>query len=338
MDEAAPAAEPAVGCGRLAEMLATARHDQALAAALLALPRAERLAAAEGDASLRRPTLAAMLTLRAEAALEAPTTEAAEAAELAASIAGMLPRDPEGKARRAAALAQWLLGKALLRAAGRWGAGECGPRVEAQVGERLSAAEAAFGRMAAFLATERPTRERGLECAGLAQVRWRQGRMAEAGALLTRAAQIFSQAGGADSTASCHMQHGVLLLGARDAVLGRWELLRAERLLDVRIAPSLGVLTAVGLACCEATTGGVAAAEQQLARARGLMARVPAESRAAPGAWREMAVEDLDRLWQSGEAVWQDPYPEEIVTLADRLLLGRAEDEPVLGVPAGLNG
>jgi hypothetical protein len=373
--------------GRLAEMMATARLDQALAARLLALPRAARRQAIESDATLRRWTLARLLRLTAEAALEDATAEAEELAELAAAIAAALPRDAGGKVRRTAAVASWLLGKALLRSAAprqsppaslEVAAGTPATPAPAAVwleqppdAARLVAAEQAFGQISAFISTARPSRERGLCCVGLAEVRWRQGRLFEAGALLALGAQIFARAHRAQQAAACHVLHGFLLLGSGDLMLARLELRKAERLLETPLAPSLAALAAIGLACCEAGTGAVEEVGRRLDRAQRLMGLVPEPLRTLPRAWRELLA-----AWEAARATaspappamsatsptsagaaearaggapppdpvllgllagspWRDAYPEELVLLADRLLLDRAEDEAPLGAASG---
>jgi len=306
--------------GRLAEMMATARHDQALAARLLALPRAARRQAIASDASLRRWTLARLLRLTAEAALEDATAEAEELAELAATIAAALPRDAGGKVRRTAAVASWLLGKALLRSAAPRQSPPAGleevaadtptaPATPAAVwleqppdAARLVAAEEAFGQISAFVSTARPSRERGLCCVGLAEVRWRQGRLFEAGALLALGAQIFVRAHRAQQAAACHVLHGFLLLGSGDLMLARLELRKAERLLETPLAPSLAALAALGLACCEAGTGAVEEVGRRLDRAQRLKGLVAEPLRTLPRAWRELLA-----AWEAARATASRP-------------------------------
>ncbi len=230
--------------------------------------------------------------------------------------------------------------------------------------------------MFGHIATGQASRERGVACAALAELRWRQGRLVEAGAMLARAAQDLAEAHAVQAMTTCHVLHGLLLVSTRDLMLGRLELLKVERLLDVRLAPSLGVAAALGLACCEAGTGRTVAAQRQLGRARWLTTLVPEGSRVVPRLWQELAAaehaagEEAEGAGRSAGPVagpaaeaapltlasldtalvgllaargddgpaWSRGHLGDILILADRLLLGRAEDEPALGLPRQEDG
>ncbi len=334
-----------------ADRLAEALADHALADRLLALPRAQRLADPERNPGTRRLSLARLLLLRAEAALEDDPAASEAAAELAAAIAAHLHRDPAGQVARAGAMAAWLLGKALLRAA--------------EPPAPVTAAAEAFASIAAHLPSGEPSRERALAAVGLAQLRWRQGLLPDAGAQLAQAAHLFARIEAPQQVAACQVQHGLLLLGAGDRLLARLELAKAQRLLDPWLAPTLATLTALGLAACETTAGNLATAVAQLARGRAYWRCAPAPPPALavelPPDWLRLLspqeepsplpppqpapaippsclapLTDHVFLGLLAAPPWRDSYPAVLVALADRLLLGRAEKEPPLGLPEAL--
>ena len=332
------------GGGRPAGWLRRGR-DQVLAERLLQLGPAERLAAiaaieSDPGVRIRRLSIAQLLVRKAEWALEDRSGESEEAAELALAIAGDLDGDERDEARRTCAMASWLLGKARLRslspAATRGRAG-------ADWG-RLTIAAVAFAQVTAFPSAQ-PSWERALSAVGLAQVQWLLGQHLAASALFAAAALLFSRAGADEPVAACQVQHGFLLLGTGDRMLARIELAKAERRLDARRTPTLTVLTAIGLASCAAAEGRSSDAAAHLAEARAVWRAMPRACPAIPAAWREMlaweenlpAAELSDRtsLALLTGSPWRSAYPEALVTLADRLLLGRAEDEPALRTPPG---
>jgi tetratricopeptide (TPR) repeat protein len=92
--------------GTAAAFLATAQEDRELVRQLMVMAAPERIAAAVSDPRFHRRTLARMLALDVESALGDPARDARPAAELGATIAAALPRDPDGQAelRRAARL------------------------------------------------------------------------------------------------------------------------------------------------------------------------------------------------------------------------------------------
>jgi hypothetical protein len=335
---------------------AGASDDPALAAYLLALPRPLRLPAIDQHECFLRLSLARLLLCQAEGALEDGSGEAEEVADLAAAIAASLESDASGEVRRTAAMACWLLGKAQLRAARPAGPG-------------LRDAAEAFARMSAFVSRDQPSWERALAAYGLAQVRWKQGRHLDGGALFAVAALMFARVEAHEPVAACHVQHGLLLLGTGERMLARLELANAERQLAAMAAPTLEVVAALGLACCEAGAGRTADAAAQLVRARAMWRAAPvarAKGAAVPPPWRALLVPDDEGqpVGPAEEAAgrvedgavegakegaapalgdrsllallagspWREAYPGAVVALADRLLLGRAEDEPAAGM------
>jgi hypothetical protein len=343
-----------------------------LARRLLRLDPADRLGAVESDPRLRsqRLSLAQQLVRAAESTLDQEPRQSEEAADLALAIAGGLDGDEHDEARRTCAMASWLLGKARLRSlsaagpgSGERGSGSklaaadapaeiLGPRLKAakrfaaKTGAdwgRLTNAAVAFAQVTAF-ASAQPSWERALSAVGLAQVQWLLGRHPSASALYAAAALRFSQVGADEPVAACQVQHGFLLLGTGDRMLARIELAKADRRLDARRAPTLALLTAIGLASCAATAGRAGDAAAHLAKAGALWRVMPAEHPAIPAPWREMlgweadheAAELGDRtsLALFAGSPWRGLYPEALVALADRLLLGRAENEPAGDAPA----
>jgi hypothetical protein len=274
-----------------------------------------------------------------------------------------------------------------------------GRRERGAWGRLLDAAEA-FSRISAFVSTDAPSWDRALAAMGLAQVQWRQGCDFEGNALFTVAAQGFSRVGAMEPMVACQVQHGFLLLGAGERMQARLELTKAARRLDATRAPTLAVLTAMGLACCEAAAGRAEEAAAQVGRAqaiwRGWQGRAAAvTSGAMPAEWRtvvdgvardeavdeamgeglpeeagagdegageeragkdetvvadgSVAAEGAEGLVDRGDGAstaglgdrawlvllagspWRGDYAAELVTLADRMLLGRAEDDPAVG-------
>lgn len=167
---------------------------------------------------------------------------------------------------------------------------------------------------------------------------------------------MFARVAAEEPMTACHVQHGLLLLGTGERMLARLELGKALRRLDAAAAPTLAALTAVGLASCEASAGRAGEAAARLATAKAVWRRLTAQTpaRAAmPRPWREL-LEAADDPGKTGAAAtsaaplrdsalfallavppWRESYPSAVVTLADRLLLGRAEDEPAAGIAAG---
>lgn len=258
------------GAGRV--LGAAAREDQNLATRLMSLPPLERLEAALHESRYHRHTLAKMLALRAESELFEPGCDARPTAEVAAAVASALPRDPESKASCTAAVAHWLLGKALLEAS-QW---------------RL--AESAFGAMFAYLRDPRPSEERGLAGTGRAQLLADLGNVDGAVAQFLLAASCFSKIGAAGPTAACQAQLGLLLVATGDLANARYPLRAALALIDPGFAPSLVARLHLALAEVEAMFGDLGAAGDQVRRARGLYPLAPSPAEAIERRWREAKV------------------------------------------------
>ncbi len=252
---------------------------------------AQRLTAAWEDRAL-------LTELLEEAALDEPAGDPRPVAELGATLAAALPRDVLGKARRAAAWAWWLFGKALLRA-GQW---------------RL--AESAFQGMYAFIPrTLEPAEEAALSAVGLAQVWEDMGQVEAAEAQFLRAAHLYSQLDMATSGASCQAQLGFLLYESGRVEYAVRPLRAALELLDPDFAPSLAARLWLALAEIETTLrdDGGAAAECRH-RARELYRLAPAEA------------EDLDRAWREARialAAGADDRAEALLDRVRRELLDR---------------
>jgi hypothetical protein len=267
-----PLAAYETGLASAAGLLATAEEDRRLADRLLALPPREREDAALHDPRYRRPTLAQLLALRAESELFEPAGDPRATAELGAAIASALPRDPAGKARRLAALAHWLLGKALLKAA-QW-----------------RPAESSFRCMFAFIPGRGPAEETALACAGLAQVCADTGDVDAAVAQFLQAAWVFSKLGAAAPAAGCQAELGLLLLDSGDLVNAGTSLRAAAELLDPAFAPSLAARLRLALAEVAAALGDRAAAGEELRRARALYRLAPAAAEGVERRRREARI------------------------------------------------
>jgi tetratricopeptide (TPR) repeat protein len=270
--EPAGGPSPAAYAARIAgaaPLLATAREDRALQAELMRMPALERIAAASSDRRFHRQTLVRLLALEVEAALDDPAVDPRPAAELGAALAAALPRDVQGRARRAAAWAWWLFGKSLLRAS-QW---------------RL--ARSSFEAMHAFIPRPlEPSEEEALSAVGLAQVWEGTGEVVAAEAQFLLAAYLYSKLDTATGSASCLAQLGFLLYES-----GRLEdalppLRTAIGLLDPAFAPSLAARLWLALAEIETTLDDGGAAAESLHRARALYRLAPS------------AAEDLDRIWR----------------------------------------
>jgi hypothetical protein len=330
-----------------------------LAKELLQLDPQERRWAIEfAQPELRRLAIARVLLRKAEAALEDRPRDCEEAADLAAVVAGAIDSDKAFAVRRTGAMASWLLGTAILRQLSSCGGGEgedetpepaAAESIAAEAAadwELLKRAAVAFMQVLSFESLERSW-ERALASAGLAKVRWLQGNHLEASGLFATATRLFASVKAEEPVVACQVLHGFLLLGTGDRMLARLELARVERRLDAAGSPTLATIVTVGLACCE-----VGNASARLAQARVLWQRTtqPASS-AIPAAWQEIlpwdepprlavpgpapeaAAELSDRvsLVLLAGSPWHSSYPEKLVILADRLLLGRREKGGLTG-------
>ncbi len=272
-----PTALSPIASGRLCHTLDRARTAARLAQELMSTPRAERRQKARREPRFHRPELLALFNLEAESLLLAPHGHDAgeQEAEVATILAACLPRDDRGQVRRAGALAQWLLGKALLHRGDHPGA------------------VAAIDGMVDYLgeAPEEPSEELGLANAGWAQIALVHGGVDEALACYQHAAVSFAEAGARLPAAACLAEVGFLSLGIGDLAAARRNLKRAWMLLQgERVAPATAVRVALACAECDARLArrSVQGAEPWLERARQLYA-LPAPPH-----------EDVHRTWVEG--------------------------------------
>jgi len=254
-------------------LLAAAETDAELAASLMALPPMERRAAAVHDPGFRRPTLAKLLLLKAESEIFDPAADPLPTAELAATVAAAVSQDAGGERWQAAALAQWLLGKARLGA------------------RKWDLAEEAFRAMAAVVPDSGPSEERALAAVGRAQLaadRWDVDRATEQ---FLEAAYGFALLGSVQSTAACQAELGLFLLDAGDLISARLSLGLGIGFLEAAAAPSLAARLHLGLAEVATALNERARASEELARAQALYPLAP-DSAAGP--------EALERRWREG--------------------------------------
>jgi tetratricopeptide (TPR) repeat protein len=269
--EAAPEPSGAAGADGAATLLAIAKEDRELAAELMRMPPVERIAAASCDPRFRRPTLVRLLALETEAALDDLARDPRPAAELGAALAEALPRDDQGKARRATAWAWWLFGKSLLRAS-QW---------------RL--ARSAFDAMYAF-APDQPSEEAALCAVGLAQVWEDAGQVEAAETLFMIAGHAYSKLHATTPAAGCHAQLGFILYETGDLVNAAGWLRNAVVSLDPASAPSLAARMWLTLAEIETTLDDSVAAAESLHRARALYPLARFASEALDQRWREARI------------------------------------------------
>jgi hypothetical protein len=257
-----------------ARHLAAAWEDARLLDILLAAPPDERLTRIANEERFRRPGLAALLAIRAEAALLRPGSDAegGQVALLGLAIAGELGYRGGTKERRAAALAGWLSSSHLL-----------------EDSTQLSPAAQTLYLALHFAAEEEPTEELALVLSGLAHLNEGAGLFDEAVVEYRRASVTFRQVGGdASPQAACLAEAGFLLLDMEALVLARRTLQEAFRRLDPALSPSLAVRLAN--ACAEA--------------------HARAEKPAMSDAWRQRAerlaqlpaapLEEVRRQWSEG--------------------------------------
>jgi hypothetical protein len=235
------------------EHYAASLADRALADRLLRHPRSERRELALSEAGYHRLSLARLLVLQAEATLHegsATPADLVEPAEMAAAVAGVLAAAGDAEAARTAALAHWLVGKAMLLRGDRELAGE------------------AFRAAGACVPGAAPSPEEGLATVGMAQLAWDEGRWLDATALFAHAALVFSQLEDPEAAAACHAQLGFLFLATGDTQLARANLLSAAAAFDGATAPALAARLQLGLARCDASLGYAEQERQHLAEAR----------------------------------------------------------------------
>jgi hypothetical protein len=248
------------------------REDRELAAELLRMEPLARIDAAIHQPSFHRYTLVQLLAIETEAALDDPAGDPRPVAELGAALAAALPRDGQGKARRAAAWAWWLLGKALLAASQR------------------HLAEKVFEAMYPFIPRCEPSEEAALCAVGLAQV-WEDSSNVEAAAAqYLLAAHRYSQLDAALPAAGCQGQLGFLLYESGDLEGAARPLRAGLELLDEAFAPSLAARMWLALAEIETTLYEDAAAAESLHRARRLYRLAPSLGEGIDRTWREARI------------------------------------------------
>jgi hypothetical protein len=287
------------GLGALAIAAARATEDDRLAAELMQLPRSARAAAVKREPRYHRPTLAWLLALRAESRLHdaAADGDALETAELAAAVASAAHLDGRGGVQRTAALAYWLLGKALLARAD-W-----------------PLAEQAFSTMYAFMPPRsEPSEEQGLACAGLGQLHEDLGRPEKAEALFTLGGYLFARLGADGAAAACAAQLGFALLDNGDLEQASNTLRMGLLHLDEALAPSLAARMRLGVAQIGAALDDPRDAREQLHYARTLYELAPSPA------------EEIDRSWREARialAAGQDAEAEALFDGVRRQLLAR---------------
>ncbi|HVT15166.1 MAG TPA: hypothetical protein VHQ90_03155 [Thermoanaerobaculia bacterium] len=232
----------------LAALVQGWREAESLVARLLSLPPAQRLRAVQQEAELHQPIVAELLREAAEEALGDPL-RCEDLAHLALLVAKALPAHPPGTAERSRLRAFCLVGEARRRRGDRTGA------------------EEAF-RQAALTDGPLYGDERGALCAGLAKLRWDEGRLDEAAALLARAADVFGGNRQWHDQAVCRAWLGGLLLEACEPERAVAPLSLAWGRADVALPPALAQRATLGLAYCEAALGRHERASDLLAAAR----------------------------------------------------------------------
>jgi tetratricopeptide (TPR) repeat protein len=279
VDGTPPAPPRAQPPSHAASLLAAADLDHRLATLLLRLPPDRRQAAIRGDSRFRRLTLAQLFVLRAESELHDPLSKPLETAELAAIIASELAADtaacdaPDGKLAETAALAHWLLAKALLER------------------RRFCLAEESFRCVFAFVADRGPCEPQALACAGLAQLHLERDQLDAATALSLAAADLFGQLDTARPAAACLAELGLALHDAGDLPNAVHALRRALRLLgDPAFAPSLAARLHLALAELSTTLGRSTAAHAHLERARRLYRLSTSLPEHTERTWREARI------------------------------------------------
>jgi tetratricopeptide (TPR) repeat protein len=295
LDGALPAPPRAQPPSRTATLLAAAELDQRLAALLLRLPPGQRQAAIRDDPHFRRLTLAQLLALRAESELHHPSANPLATAELAAIITSELAADTgacdtlDPKVAETAALAHWLLGKALLE------------------GRRFCLAEESFHCVFTFVADRGACEPQALACAGLAQLSLELDQLDTATALALTAADLFGQLDAARPAAACLAQLGLALHDAGDLLNAAHALCRSLRLLgDPAFAPSLAARLLLALAETSTLLRRPTSAGAYLERAR----RLYPLSSSLP--------EDTERTWREARIATAAGHTEAADPLFDR--------------------
>jgi hypothetical protein len=268
---AAEESPPAAYAARLSGAAKLLARDGAMAAELLSMEPLARIEAAIHDPRYHRYSLVQLLAIQAEAALDDPAGDPRPVAELGAALAAAVPRDGQGKVRRAAAWAWWLLGKALLAAS------------------QLRLAAKVFEGMYPFLPRE-PSEEAALCAVGLAQVWEDSGNVEVAAAQYLLAAYRYTQLEETLPAAACQAQLGFLRYDNGDLEGAAPPLRTALALLDPAFAPSLAARIGLALAEIETTLDDAAAAATSLDLARRLYRLAPSFTEGIERTWREARI------------------------------------------------
>jgi len=158
---------------------------------------------------------------------------------------------------------------------------------------RLSAAEDAYQMALPFLLAAPPVSAgRATLLAGVARLRWTQGRLDEAAALYAHAASIFGEVGERHGQAACRALGGFLFAERLDPSWARAELVLAQ--VDLEVAPALAARVALLLAWCHLGTGRMEQGRQSLRAARELYDRAPGVGEEIFRAWWEARIAALD--------------------------------------------
>ncbi len=157
---------------------------------------------------------------------------------------------------------------------------------------RLSAAEDAYQMALPFLGAAPPiSGGRATLLAGVARLRWAQGRLDEAPALFAPAAKIFGEALERHGQAACRALGGFLWAEVAPGLAGA-EL--ADASIDLHLAPALAVRCRLLHAWCHLRLRRIEAGREDLHAARGLYDRAPGAGEETFRAWWEARIAFLD--------------------------------------------
>jgi tetratricopeptide (TPR) repeat protein len=226
--------------------------------------------AAPAGAPQRDAATAAALLAQAETALDDPP-RAEQQAAAAFALISHLESDFAGRHFALLLRAAWMILRSR-RLAGR-----------------LRGAEEFFLSALPFLAAA-PSVSGGraaLLC-GLAQLRWSERRLDEAGALFHQAAAMFGEAGERQGEAACRAQCGLVLVEQLAPSRAVAELALAQ--VDAELAPALAARVGLVLAWCELAAGRAVQARESLAVARRLYELAPGAGEAIFRRWWEARI------------------------------------------------
>ncbi|HEY6324613.1 MAG TPA: hypothetical protein VJA16_23965, partial [Thermoanaerobaculia bacterium] len=148
---------------------------------------------------------------------------------------------------------------------------------------RLSAAEDAYQMALPFLGAAPPiSGGRAMLLAGVARLRWTQGRLDEARALFAHAAALFGEALERHGQAACRALGGFLWAELADARI------------DLDLAPALAVRVLLLHAWCHLGTGRMEQGRDSLRAARELYDRAPSAGEDTFRAWWEARIASLE--------------------------------------------